>query len=217
MQRGLGIVLAGALMTGCASSGMGFGGPRAPEAIALESFSYEAPRNRDLQISVDEVVIAGEPGFIPSDPNWLQIRMTVTNVSGRTVTLTRVQEQLEGGVVLSAAQSAEDLIEPPNLVREGLITTGVGAAGMAVGALLFPPAALVSGALIVFRPMFEGDRVGRLTERLSRESLRLGPLAPGTATQGWVFVPAVRGQTALIVFYEVGGSSESVIVPRARP
>jgi hypothetical protein len=217
MRTGLGIALAGVLMTGCASGGMGFGGPRAPQAIALESFSYEAPSNRDVQIRVDEVLIAGQPGFIPSDPNWLQIRMTVTNVSGRTVNLTRVQEQLEGGVVLPAAQSAAELVRPPNLVREGLITTGVGAAGMAVGALLFPPAALVGGAIIAFRPLFEGDRVGRLAERLSRESLRVGPIAPGTATRGWVFVPAVRGQTGLIVFYEVGGSSESVAVLRTRP
>jgi hypothetical protein len=196
---------------------MGFGVPQAPAAIALETFGYDVVSNRDVRASVDQVIMAGQPGFIPSDPNWLQLRFTVSNVGSRTVSLTRVQEQLEGGMVLDAAQGAGELIKPPNLVREGLITTGVGTAGMVAGVFLFPPAALVGGALIAFRPMFEGDRVGRMAERLSREGLRVGPIAPGTAAQGWVFVPAVRGQTGLIVFYDVGGSSESLAIPRSAP
>jgi hypothetical protein len=216
MRAGVAAVLAGALVSGCASGGLGFGGPQAPAAIALETFTYDAVSNRDVRVSVDQVVIAGQPGFIASDPNWIQVRMTVSNAGDRTVSLTRVQEQLEGGVVLPAAQGAAELIKPPNLVREGAVTLGVGAAGMAVGALLFPPAAILGGAVIAFRPMFEGDRVGRMAERLSRESLRVGPIAPGTAAQGWVFVPAVRGQTGLIVFYEVGGSAASVVIPRTR-
>lgn len=217
MRAGVSIVVASALLAGCAAGGMGFGGPQAPAEIALETFTYGAVSNPDVRVSIDEVVIAGQPGFIPSDPNWLQIRMTVSNVGSRTVNLTKVQEQLEGGVVLNAAQGAGELIKPPNLVREGLITTGVGTAGMVAGMFLFPPAALIGGALIAFRPMFEGDRVGRMAERLSRESLRVGPIAPGTSAQGWVFVPAVRGQTGLIVFYEVGGSSESLAIPRTKP
>lgn len=216
MRTGVSIAVACVMLSGCAGGGMDFGGPRAPEAIALEAFSYEAASSRDVRVSVDQVVIAGQPGFIPSDPNWLQIRMTVSNVGSRTVSLTKVQEQLEGGVVLNAAQGAGELIKPPNLVREGLITTGVGTAGMIVGSFLFPPAAIIGGALIAFRPMFEGDRVGRMAERLSRESLRVGPIAPGTSAQGWIFVPAVRGQTGLIVFYEVGGSSESLAIPRTQ-
>jgi hypothetical protein len=214
MRAGLAAVLVGALVAGCASGGMGFGAPQAPAAIALETFAYDAVSDRDVRVSVDQVILAGQPGFIPSDPNWLQLRFTVSNVGGRTVSLTRVQEQLEGGIVPDAAQGAGELIKPPNLVREGLITTGVGTAGMVAGMFLFPPAALVGGALIAFRPMFDGYRVGRMAERLWRESLRVGPIAPGTAVQGWVFVPAVRGQTGLIVFYDVGGSSESLAIPR---
>lgn len=214
MRAGIAAVLAGALLAGCAGGGMGFGGPKAPTAVALETFAYDAVSDRDVRISVDQVIMAGQPGFIPSDPNWLQLRFTVSNVGSRTVSLTRVQEQLEGGIVLDAAQGAGELIKPPNLVREGLITTGVGTAGMVAGMFLFPPAALIGGALLAFRPMFEGDRVGRIAGLLSREGLRVGPVAPGTAVQGWVFVPAVSGQTGLIVFYEVGGSSESLAIPR---
>lgn len=208
------LLLASTLVSGCAGGPMGLGGSRPPEAIARESFSYEAAANRHLRVEVDQVIMAGQPDFIPSDPNWLQIRMTVTNLGERTLSLTSVQEVLEGGVVLPSAQSAGELIEPPNLVREGLITTGVGAAGMAVGYLLFPPAAILGGALIAFRPMFAGDRVGRMAERLNRESLRVGAIAPGTAVRGWVFVPAVRGQTGLVVVYEAGGSTESLTLPR---
>lgn len=217
MRAGVSIALASALLVGCAGGGMDFGGSRPPEAIALETFSYEAVSSRDLRVAVDQVIMAGQPGFIPSDPNWLQIRMSVSNVGSRTVSLTRVQEQIDGGIVLDAAQGAAELVKPPNLVREGLLTAGVGTAGMVAGMFLFPPAALIGGALIAFRPMFEGDRIGRMAERLSRESLRVGPIAPGTSAQGWVFVPAVRGQTGLIVFYEVGGSSESVAIPRTQP
>ncbi len=210
-------ILASVCLAGCAGGGLGFGGAQPPQAIALETFAYEAAASRYVRVSVDEVIMAGQPGFIPSDPNWLQIRMTVSNVGARTVSLTRVQEQIEGGIVLDAAQGAAELIKPPNLVREGLLTAGVGTAGMVAGMFLFPPAAIIGGALVAFRPLFEGDRMGRMAERLSRESLRVGPIAPGTATQGWVFVPAVRGQTGLIVFYEVGGSAESLAIPRTQP
>ena len=214
MRAIVGIVAAAMTVTGCASGSLGLPGPRPPEMLATESFAYGSASNRDLRVTVDQVILAGAPDFIPSDPNWLQLRVTIANAGGRTINLTQVQEQLEGGAVLQSAQSADELIKPPNLVQEGLLNTGIGAAGMAAGMFLFPPAALIGGAILAFRPMFEGDRVGRMAERLNRESLRTGPVAPGSTVSGWIFVPAVRGQTGLIVFYEAGGGAESLVVPR---
>lgn len=214
MRRAGCALLVSVLLTGCASTDLGFGGARPPEGLATETFAYGDASDRNVRIVVEQVVMAGQEGFIPSDPNWLQIQMTVTNRGSRTIDLTRIQEQVEGGVVFPAAQGASELMKPPNLVRETLVNTGIGAAGMAAGYLLFPPAALLGGAVILFRPMFEGDRVGRMAERLNRESLRIGPIAPGTAARGWVFVPAVRGQTGLILVYDVNGSAESVTIAR---
>lgn len=209
------VAIAGcALLGGCASVGLG-GGARPPAELALEQFAYADAANGELRATVRRVIMAGDQGFIPSDPNWLQIELALENTSRRTLALTQVQEQLENGAVLASATGASELIKPPNLMREGLITTGIGVGGMAAGMLLFPPAALVGGALIAFRPLFEGDRVGRMAERLNRESLRVGPIAPGSTTQGWVFVPAVRGQTGLIIFYQQsGGNTESLVVSR---
>ena len=97
-MRSVASILAVAItVAGCASSGPGLSGARPPEALAAESFAYEAFSNRDVRVSVDRAVLAGQADFIPSDPNWLQLRVTVANVGNRTINLTQIQEQLERG------------------------------------------------------------------------------------------------------------------------
>ena len=215
-----GVLAASVLLAGCASSAMpsmpipGLGSRQAQ--APTESFAYLPATNRDLSVTVASVVGFADPDFIPSDPNWLQIRLTIANTGNRTITFTEAKEQLADGTVISSARSAGELLKPPSMVGTTAGIVGVGTAGMVVGSLLFPPAALVSGAAIVFGPMFMTDRMTRTVERLNREGIQAGPIAPGTSTSGLLFVPAVTGQTALLVFYEVGGSQESLVVQRVR-
>lgn len=215
-----GIVAASVLLAGCASSGMpnmsipGMGSRQS--RTPTESFAYLPASNRDISVTVGSVVGYADPDFIPGDPNWLQIRLTIANTGNRTVTFTDAKEQLADGTVIGSARSAGELLKPPSMVATTAGIVGVGTAGMVIGSLLFPPAALVSGAAIVFGPMFMADRMGNTVERLNREGLQAGPVAPGTSTSGLLFVPAVTGQTALLIFYEVGGSQESLVVQRAQ-
>lgn len=220
MMRVLGGALAASiLLAGCASNGMpnmsipGLGNQqtRAP----TERFVYLPASNRDVSVTVASVVGHADPDFIPSDPNWLQIRLTIANTSNRTIRFTEAKEQLADGTVIGSARSAGELLKPPSMVATTAGIMGVGTAGMVIGSLLFPPAALVSGAAIVLGPMFMADRMTRTVERLNREGIQAGPIAPGTSASGLLFVPAVTGQTALLVFYEVGGSQESLVVERA--
>lgn len=214
-----GVLAASVLLAGCASSampnmpipGMGSRQARAP----TENFAYLPASNHDLSVTVASVVGFADPDFIPSDPNWLQIRLTITNTGDRTIRFTEAKEQLADGTVIRSARSAGELLKPPNMVATTAGIMGVGTAGMVIGSLLFPPAALVSGAAIVLGPMFMADRMTRTVERLNREGIQAGPIAPGTSASGLLFVPAVTGQTALLVFYEVGGSQESLVVERA--
>lgn len=214
-----GVVAASVLLAGCASSGMpsmsvpGMGNRQAQ--APTERFAYLPASNRDVSVTVGGVVGHADPDFIPGDPNWLQIRVTIANVGGRTIRFTEAKEQLADGTVVGSARTASELLKPPNMVATTAGIMGVGAAGMVIGSFLFPPAALLSGAAIVFGPMFMADRMAKTVERVNREGIQAGPIAPGTSTSGLLFVPAVTGQTALLVFYEVGGLQESVVVQRA--
>lgn len=218
MRIFIGTALSALLLAGCGSTGgpnmsvPGFGARQA--RVPTEQFSYQPAANHDLRVTVGEVVGHENPNFIPGDPNWLQIRMTLSNVGSRTLSFTSAKEQLADGTVIDSASSAAELLKPPSMVATTAGIVGVGAAGMVVGALLFPPATLISGAAILFGPMFMADRMQATIDRVSREGLRVGPIAPGTSVSGYLFVPAVHGQTGLIVFYEVGGSQESLIVAR---
>lgn len=214
-----GVVAASVLLAGCASSGMpnvsipGMGGRQAQ--TPTEQFAYLPASNRDLSVTIGGVVGHADPDFIPGDPNWLQIRVTIANVGTRTIRFTEAKEQLADGTVLGSARSPSELLKPPNMVATTAGIMGVGTAGMVIGSFLFPPAALLSGAAIVFGPMFMADRMAKTVERVNREGIQAGPIAPGTSTSGLLFVPAVTGQTTLLVFYEVGGSQESLVVERA--
>ncbi|MBX9803402.1 MAG: hypothetical protein K2Y04_11635 [Caulobacteraceae bacterium] len=192
-------------------------GFRSQQARApTERFVYLPASNGDLSVSVASVVGHADPDFIPSDPNWLQIRLTITNTGNRTIRFTEAKEQLADGTMIGSARSAGELLKPPSMVATTAGIIGVGTAGMVVGSLLFPPAALVSGAAIVLGPMFMADRMTRTVERLNREGIQAGPIAPGTSASGLLFVPAVTGQSALLIFYDVGGSQESLVVQRIR-
>lgn len=181
-----------------------------------ESFAYKPAGNGNLRVEVLSVVSAGDPGFIPTDPNWLQVQVKITNTGTQTLSFTDLRERLSDGTVLPSAASGNELIKPPSMVKEMAVTAGVGVGGMMAGAMLFPPAMLLGGAYMAFRPMFAGDKVAKVAQRLNEEGLRPGPLAPGTSMSGLVFLPAVTGQTGLLTFYEIGGASQSLAIQRAQ-
>ena len=208
------------LLTGCSSMNsmtMPSFTKAAPKAdMPRETFSYKPAVNGNLRVEVETITLAADPGFIPTDPNWLQMQVKVTNIGKQTINLTRISERLADGHVLASASSGGELIKPPSMVKEMAVTTGVGVGGMMVGAMLFPPAMLLSGAYMAFRPMFVGDKVAKVAERLNQEGLHVGPIAPGTSMSGLIFVPAVTGQTGLITFYEVGGATQSLSISRVQ-
>ena len=206
------------LLSGCgttAMSGMGVPGLGARQAqMPVEDFNYAPAANRNVRVAVAEVVSHGNPDFIPSDPNWIQVRLTVSNIGSRTINFTDAKAQLANGTVLGSARAASELLKPPSMVATTAGMMGMGAASTLVGAFIFPPAAIIGGAAMVLGPMFMADRMAKTVERVNREGIQAGPVAPGTSTSGLLFVPAVTGQTALIVFYEIGSSSESLVVTR---
>lgn len=209
--------LVAAMLSGCANSMPGIPGMGARASVQMpqETYAYHPAADAHLRVEVQSVSTFRDQGYIPSDPNWLQIRLRITNVGSQTAGLTRAGERLTDGTVLNAAQSGHELIRPPSMVREMAMNTGLGIGTMAAGALLFPPAAIIGGALMAFRPMFAADQVGRIGERINQEGLRVGPIAPGTAVQGLVFFPAVTGQDGLVLFYEVNGQDRSIVIDRA--
>lgn len=212
------VCAATALLTGCANASLpsvpGIGGGNAQAQMPQEAFTYRPATDAHLRVEVQSVSTFRDQGYIPSDPNWLQARIRITNVGSQTASLTRAGERLADGTVLNAAQSGHELIRPPSMVREMAMNTGLGIGTMAAGALLFPPAAIIGGAMMAFRPMFRADQVGRIAERINQEGLRVGPVAPSTAVQGLVFFPAVTGQDGLVLFYEVNGQDRSIAIDR---
>lgn len=203
---------------GCAQTGMsgvpGFAGQER-SATSGEIFSYAGASDRNLRVEAGPVLMAGDQGFAPSDANWLQVRLRVTNTSSRVVTVMQARERLADGRVVNGATGPQDITEAPNYLGDATMTLGLGAAGTIVGSMLFPPAAIAASAAALFVPIFRNNRRQRTTEWFMREALLPGSsVAPGTSVEGYVFVPAVVGQEALILFYTAGGSEHSLTIPR---
>lgn len=213
-----GLLTACALLSGCASADMpsmqvpGMGARSAPRPV--ESFAYEPASDRDIRVTVGQAVMHGDPAFIPGDPNWVQLRVTIANQGRDTVSLNQVKIRLADGTVVPSASALADLMKPPSYVREGVTQLGLGTAGAVAGAFLFPPLALVGGAVMAFGPLMRADRTSRMLERAQQEGLAIGSIAPETSVSGYIWAPGVTGQTGLVVFYSVSGTERSLIVPR---
>lgn len=202
---------------GCFSSGGGSRPPSTQAVAAQETFAYQPAADRNLRVVVTRVVLRGDPEFIPSDANWLQLHVTVSNIGSRTATLTSVQERLTDGTVLAAATNGSELARPPRIARAAARSVGIGAAGHIVGQMLFPPAAII-GAILSGRSLFRsGNRQANATARFNATGLRAGSIPPGASVSGFVFVPAVSGQSGLVVNYAVGGAETSLMVSRLLP
>lgn len=213
------LILATAMLGGCASAGMsdvrvpGLNGRQA--STPSESFAYVPASNRDIRVSVSDVALRGTTGFIPADPNWIQMRITVANESAETISLNNVKVRLTDGRVVPSASAVSELLKPPSLVNDGMMQLGVGTAGMIAGTFIFPPLALASGVAMAIAPMMRADRNARLVERAMHETLPVGSIAPGTSVSGLIWAPAVTGQTGLVVFYQAHGAERTLVVERS--
>lgn len=218
------VCAAALIVTGCASNG-GMPGMQSARSIlpgqsqeqpeaAPETFAYAPANDRDVQVTVGRIVFPGERDFIPQDRNWLQVQVRITNVGNRTITISGVKEKLTDGTVVASAQSPDELVKPPSFAKSSLTTIGVGTAGMLAGAFIFPPLAIAASSAAVLAPMFQADRMQKTITDAQKQGLRAEAIAPGTSAAGYVFLPAVRGQAGLIVFYQADGTTKSIEVHR---
>jgi hypothetical protein len=190
--------------------------PKAEAAAipAVPAIRYLPAENRHVRISVDQVVPAGSPGFLPKDKNWLQLRVTITNKSASTIAFSELRERQMSGVVLQAATSSVDLSKPPSMTGTVGRNMGMAGAGAAAGMMLAPPIALAAGVANMFRGTLGMDKKQKRNRLIDQTILRATPLAPGTAASGWAYVPAIQDQTGLIAFYSVDGRLDSLAVHR---
>lgn len=209
-------------VAGCATPGVGptadtnTASPSTSSAAAApERFAYQPATDRTVRVTVDSVTLKGGKGFLPRDPNWLQVHLTVTNLSRQAITYSDVKAKREDGTVIAASISSFDVAKPPSVAKSVGTSMGIMGAGMMASYLLFPPAGLIAGGASVFVPMMDQNRASNTAEEIQRSALGPQVIAEGTSAAGIVFVPAVRGQTALIVFYNAGGSTRTLTVPRA--
>lgn len=209
------VVIAG-LLSGCASTGMpSFGGTgAAPSAIAGEHFSFRDARNDDVSVRVRTVVLAGDPTFLPGDPNWIQLELTIENVGSRTLSYEQTQPRLIDGRML-ASSAGQDLMKAPSMLTTAATQVGLGTAGVLIGAMLFPPAALIGGMAGGAWTLFNADRqIGRI-EELRERSLHTGAIQPNSYVSGLVFIPAGTGIDGISVSYSAAGSSRSIYLGRS--
>lgn len=202
------------MTSACATSG---GSPSLQGHTAAErgeTFAYAPAADRHVRVVINRVSMKGDDGFLPTDPNWLQIHATISNIGTQTFSISTIKEKLADGTVLASAASILELSKPPSMVGSVARMGGMSAAGTMVGMVLFPPAAIVAGLAAIFAGARSGDRKRDAQQRLQQEALKPGGIAPGTSVSGLVFVPAVSGQTGLIAFYSVGATESSLTIPR---
>jgi hypothetical protein len=188
----------------------------APSSQApAESFSYRPAADRDINVSIDKVVTAGSPDFLPGDPSWLQLEMRIANVGSHTIKITDVREKLSDGTAVAGPTHTSELLKQPNMAKSTMTTIGVGAASMVAG-MFFMPLALIGGAAIALSPSMSADGMEKKLDAINHAAMQNATLAAGTSEKGDVFLPAVAGQTGVIVFYEVDGATRTLTVERAK-
>jgi hypothetical protein len=208
--------LVASLLAGCASGGaVGSASKAKSGSAAVERFAYKEASDKQVRATVVRALTYEDEGFLPKDRNWIQIELTVANIGKRPVQFADVKTRVTDGTVIASAQAAQELAKPPSMAGTAAKSVGLGAAGHMAGMLLFPPLALAASAASLFT-MFGGtESWGKRLEKIQRSALSPQTLAPGTSASGTVYVPAVKGQNALLLFYSVDGRSDVLTITRA--
>jgi hypothetical protein len=182
-------------------------------SAAQDSVSYETSADKNIRVSVADIVTSNNKSFLPKDKNWLQLRVNVANTSGRPVSLDEVKVKLANGTVISAATAATDLAKAPTVTGTVAKSGGIMAAGQIAGYMVFPPLALVASGVALFSLLGGHESWRSRQKKIEASLLERQTIAPGTSVEGLVFVPALRDQTALIVFY-TADRVRTLTVPR---
>jgi hypothetical protein len=223
MHRLVVSILALGMLAACETTGgLRTGGSSNSANSAGESFEFRTARSRDVSVTASRVVIAGYPGFLPTDPNWVQIELRIENVGNRSVTYVGTQARLEDGRVLPGASHSGELAKMPSMLGTAATQVGLGTGATIVGAMLFPPLALVGamagGAYTLYNADRQVGRIGEAAERL----LPSTSIPPRGYVSGLAFVPAVKGIAGISISYSdpnsglASGAIGSVYLPRSR-
>jgi hypothetical protein len=185
-------------------------GIQASEAVP----SYAVAEDRNIRISVDEVLMAGMPGYLPKDKNWLQLHVTVTNKSSAMAGFTDLRQRMTNGTVIEPARVYTELNKPPTYT--GMVGKQVAIGGAAQMAAMFiaPPLMLVGSVATLFGGTLGLDKRQKKNARLQKSMLSATPIAPGTSVTGSVYVPALQDHNGLVVFYSDNGGTKSLTLQR---
>lgn len=182
--------------------------PRIPHS------GYQASRDRNIEVEVGEVLMSGDKGYLPKDRNWVQLHLLVRNRRNDVVTLSEVKSRQSNGVAYSSTTLPTQLAKPPDIGKTVGKSAGLMVAGQVAGYMIFPPLALVGSAAGLVS-MIEGHGSWRKQmERIDETMLKTGDIAPDTATEGFIYIPATVTQSALVVMYRVGGRSQTLSIPQ---
>ena len=187
---------------------------QAAQPVPPESFSYFPASDRNLRVTVNSVVLHGQPEFIPKAANWIQINVTVANIGRRTLNVGSIQGKLSSGMLFAGARGFENILREPTaseIVGSSYAQAGVGAAA---SLFIFPPAGIIVGMAGMAKDLIGMGKRERRQQRYQESLFTVGPIAPGTSIGGNVYLPALRGQDGMIVFYTLAGSDESLEVRR---
>ncbi|MEJ7925775.1 hypothetical protein WG908_03280 [Sphingobium sp. AN641] len=176
--------------------------------------SYQPARDRNIEVEVSEVLMTGDKGYLPKDRNWVQLRLLVRNRRNDVVTLSEIKARQASGVALASATVSTQLAKPPDLGKTIGKGAGLAAAGQVAGYLIFPPLALVGSAAGLVSVIGGNGSWRKRMERIDETMLNAGDIAPDTATEGTIYIPATVTQSALIVMYRVGGRSQTLSIPQ---
>ncbi|MEE2566864.1 hypothetical protein [Hyphobacterium marinum] len=201
--------------TGCAMSGMTSFGNQPTVNFENQSFEFQSAEDAGVLSEVLAVTLYDDEGFIPGDPNWIQVTLRVSNNSDSTIHVTEVRQQLGTGAILQVASSGLELLDQPSTARMVVEGATLSAGGMIVGAFVFPPATLIAGGIGAYRWLSRMDRQERVTEAFRRRSLAMGSLPPGGNITGLVWVPALEDFSGMLVVVQKQGDTRTLILQRS--
>lgn len=202
MRRLVVSVLAAGMLAACGTTGgLDLGGSGNAGGSAGETFNFQTARNPDVSVTVSRVTLAGDPVFLPTDPNWVQIELRFENVGNSPVTYVGTQARLEDGRILSGASHSGELTKTPSMLGMAATQVGLGTGATIVGAMIFPPLALVGAMAGGAYTLFNADRQMNRMEEATERFLPSTAIPPGGYVTGLAFVPAVRGIAGISVSY----------------
>jgi hypothetical protein len=215
--RGLGL-LSVSFLGACASTGDLPAPPHlgaAKPTAQVERFAYDEGSDRNVRVSVDQVLVKGDHGFIPGDASWVQLHLVVANVGSSSIWFSGLKEKLGDGTVVAAATTGSEIVKPASMTKTLVTDLGVSTVGMMAG-LFIPFAGPIAGAAVMGKMGMDFDRQMKANNAMTH-GLHPDSIAPGTSMAGEVFVPAAATQTGLLVFYYANGltgTSRSVFLSR---